>query len=100
IPVRDLRDHARLSYGKVAEFQRRGLIHFHAAIRLDGPEGATDEPPAWATADLLEDAIIAAVAAVRVTTTRPDGTALDLTWGEQLDVRPIDSPDGDGDEGV
>ena len=26
----------RLSYAKVAEFQRRGLIHFHAIFRLDG----------------------------------------------------------------
>ncbi len=26
----------KLSYAKVAEFQRRGLIHFHAIFRLDG----------------------------------------------------------------
>src|SRR5690606_31815198 len=87
---------ARLSYGKVAEYQRRGLIHFHAAIRLDGPEGATDEPPTWATAGLLEDAIIAACAAARVTTARPEGTRLDLTWGDQLDVRRIETDHDDG----
>jgi len=28
---------ARVSYVKVAEFQARGLIHFHAVIRIDGP---------------------------------------------------------------
>ena len=27
----------RVQFAKVAEFQRRGLIHFHALIRLDGP---------------------------------------------------------------
>jgi excisionase family DNA binding protein len=26
----------RVSYGKVAEMQRRGVVHFHAIIRLDG----------------------------------------------------------------
>jgi hypothetical protein len=26
----------RVSFAKVAEFQRRGLIHFHAIFRLDG----------------------------------------------------------------
>ncbi|MGW0168714.1 replication initiator protein RepSA, partial [Streptomyces sp. NPDC003343] len=33
---RELPDHARLSYGKVAEFQKRGAVHFHAVIRIDG----------------------------------------------------------------
>ena len=27
---------ARVQFAKVAEFQRRGIIHFHALIRLDG----------------------------------------------------------------
>ena len=27
-----------MQYAKVAEYQRRGLIHFHALIRLDGPD--------------------------------------------------------------
>ena len=30
----------RLSYAKVAEFQARGLVHFHAIIRLDGIDPA------------------------------------------------------------
>ena len=30
---------ASLQYAKVAEYQARGLIHFHALIRLDGPDG-------------------------------------------------------------
>ena len=29
----------RVSYAKVAEYQRRGVVHFHAIIRLDGPAG-------------------------------------------------------------
>ena len=36
----------RVSYAKVAEYQRRGVVHFHAVIRLDGPAGpATARPP-------------------------------------------------------
>ena len=31
----------RLSFGKVAEYQRRGLVHYHALIRLDGLDPAT-----------------------------------------------------------
>jgi uncharacterized Zn-finger protein len=43
--------HARLSYAKVAEYQRRGLVHFHAVIRLDGPDGPTDPCPTGITTD-------------------------------------------------
>ncbi|BFO22344.1 hypothetical protein SHKM778_87320 [Streptomyces sp. KM77-8] len=37
-----LRDCLKVSYAKVAEYQRRGAVHFHAVIRLDGPDGAED----------------------------------------------------------
>src|ERR1035438_2263291 len=47
----------RISFAKVAEYQRRGLVHFHAAIRLDGPGGPSTPPPAWVTLDLLTAAI-------------------------------------------
>jgi hypothetical protein len=47
----------RVSYAKVAEYQRRGVFHFHAVIRLDGPAGPTTTPPAWATLGLLTAAI-------------------------------------------
>ena len=34
----------RLSYAKVAEYQRRGVVHFHAIVRLDGPAGPATAP--------------------------------------------------------
>jgi hypothetical protein len=40
----------KVSYAKVAEFQTRGLVHFHALIRLDGhdpttqPRSSTNRP--------------------------------------------------------
>ncbi len=79
----------RVQFAKVAEYQRRGLVHFHAVIRLDGPHGPHDPAPAWATAELLDQAIHAAARAVLVESHRPDGTVLPLVWGEQVDVRPI-----------
>ncbi len=35
----------RVSFTKVAEYQRRGVVHFHAIIRLDGPAGPVTGPP-------------------------------------------------------
>jgi hypothetical protein len=96
---RHLRDHARVSFAKVAEYQKRGAVHFHAVIRLDGPGGGNTPPPAWATAELLTDAIEAAVSKVRVDGPTLDGRTHTLTFGEQLDVRTIRSADfKDGQE--
>jgi hypothetical protein len=89
VGARDFADHARLSYAKVAEYQRRGLVHFHAVIRLDGPDGPTDPPPAALTHQALRDAITAAARTATLTTVRPDGTPLVLGWGTQLDLRPV-----------
>ncbi|WP_329166655.1 replication initiation protein [Streptomyces sp. NBC_01717] len=89
-------DHARVSFAKVAEYQRRGAIHFHAVIRLDGPDGGDTPPPAWATSDLLADAIRAAVTAADVPGPVIDGRAHTFTFGRQLDIRPIRTADFDG----
>ncbi|MEU8710969.1 replication initiator [Streptomyces sp. NPDC048663] len=93
---RTFRDHARVSFAKVAEYQKRGAVHFHAVIRLDGPEGGDTAPPAWATAELLTDAIRAAATAVRIDGPEIDDRAHIFTFGRQLDVRPIRSADFDG----
>ncbi|MEU2776793.1 replication initiator [Streptomyces sp. NPDC007162] len=96
LPQRRLRDHARVSFAKVAEYQKRGAVHFHAVIRLDGPTGGDTPPPPWATAKLLTDAIDAAASKVRVDGPALDGRAHTFTFGRQLDVRPIRSADFDG----
>ncbi|KUN79141.1 replication initiator [Streptomyces griseoruber] len=93
---RTFRDHARVSFAKVAEYQKRGEVHFHAVIRLDGPEGGDTAPPAWATAELLTDAIQAAAAAARIDGPEIDGRTHAFAFGRQLDVRPIRSADLDG----
>jgi hypothetical protein len=93
---RDFRDHARISFAKVAEYQKRGAVHFHAVIRLDGPEGGDTAPPAWATTELLTDAIRAAATAARIDGPEIDGRSHTFVFGRQFDVRPIRSADFDG----
>jgi hypothetical protein len=79
----------RVSFAKVAEYQKRGLVHFHAVIRLDGPDGSTQPPPPCATVGVLADAIRAAASRVRVTVESDAIGERELAWGEQLDVREI-----------
>jgi hypothetical protein len=99
IRVRDFDQCARISYAKVAEYQRRGLIHFHAVIRLDGPDGADDPPPAWAHPDILTAAVLAAAhgSEVRRTLATLDGdtAAHRFAWGKQVDVKTIHAVDAD-----
>lgn len=85
------RDQARIGYARVIEYQRRGLIHFHAVLRIDGPGGPADPPPAWASPELLSEAIRSAADAVTVPVPAPDdaGSTVELAWGRQLDVQPV-----------
>jgi hypothetical protein len=96
----------RISYGKVAEMQRRGVVHFHAVIRLDGrdPDHPDDVLPTPTDLDIhaLTDAITHAATITRFTTdphpTNPAGWS--IAWGSQTDIRPITSGiDGDITDG-
>jgi hypothetical protein len=82
-----------VSFAKVAEYQRRGVVHFHAVIRFDGPGGPDLSPPGWATGALLADAVHHAAQAVTVTTPAAGShlSSRALTWGAQVDVRPINA---------
>ena len=54
LSVAKFRRRCKIAYSKVVEFQARGIIHIHAPIRLDGPQGADGPPPdiPLTTADL------------------------------------------------
>jgi len=75
----------RLSFCRVAEFQHRGVVHLHAVVRADGPEGAS--PPIGGKQ--LADACAASARSVSVSHAR--GTA---RWGQEMDVQIL----GHGDE--
>jgi hypothetical protein len=78
----------RLSYVKVVEFQRRGLVHFHVVLRADGAGGPGDRPPAWLDAEVLDAAVRKAAAAAQVAVPLTAGTTLQrAAWGRQIDVR-------------
>jgi hypothetical protein len=97
----ELRRLVRVSFAKVAEYQKRGAVHFHAIIRLDaatncGCPGCVAPPPAGFSAELLEAAVRKAAEAVTVPCPILDddqGVSLTARWGEQLDVRHIDGDD-------
>ncbi|MFF3845641.1 replication initiator [Streptomyces sp. NPDC002328] len=95
-------DQARLSFARVAEYQKRVAVHVHAVVRLDGPAGSDDEPPAWGTVELLTDAVRASARRVLVRSTySPAVGERALRWGEQIDVRTLHtSSDGPDDDAV
>ncbi|WP_246268893.1 replication initiator [Nonomuraea typhae] len=73
-----------LSFAKVAEYQRRGVVHFHAILRLDSPRGPAQPPPPWSTTEALVQAVQEAATAVTAAT-----AGRTLRWGTQLDIRPL-----------
>jgi hypothetical protein len=80
---------------KVAEYQARGVIHYHAIIRLDGTTGDCQPPPARYTAAMLSDAIRQAAAVISydtaaITAGDPDLGRI-LRFGTQIDTRVIHS---------
>ena len=97
---RELRRRVRVSYVKVAEYQRRGALHFHCVIRLDRAQPRATaqlvEPPgAGFSWELLDEAVRAAVARVTVPSPAPDDETAgwpsrEIRWGLELEVRPLD----------
>lgn len=91
----------RVSHGKVAEMQRRGAVHFHVLLRLDGVDPddrhALAPPPAGITVDDLDAAVHAAAGQIVFATPphpdRPQGWS--IAWGKQVDARRIGTGNGD-----
>ena len=110
ITQKALRGQVTVRFVKVAEYQARGVVHYHAIIRLDAPGQDYQPPPARYTAALLADAIRAAAVTVFLDTTahltrlnlKAAGTddtaavpvvganlARILRFGNQVDVRTV-----------
>jgi hypothetical protein len=88
ITQRQLRALVRLRFVKVAEYQARGVVHFHAVIRIDAAGEDYQPPPPGITADLMCEAIGQAAAAVTLVVDH-QGQALALGFGPQTDSRII-----------
>jgi hypothetical protein len=94
LSVRTVAKQVRLSYVKVAEFQRRGSVHVHALVRLDARGDEHGPPPERFSAELL--AVALELAARRVSAPgagSSDGDRVRLRWGKELDVAIIADED-------
>ncbi|MGH8920916.1 MAG: replication initiator, partial [Actinomycetes bacterium] len=71
----------------VRRYQWRGLLHFHATIRIAGPGWPADPALAGLALDAFRDAVLAAARTVCREVARSDRSALVLGGGAQVDVR-------------
>jgi len=94
VTQRQLRREVRVRFVKVTEYQHRGIVHYHAVIRLDAAGDDYQPPSPRYTVRLLEQAIWATVAAVRYDTATVMGDDASLRrilrFGTQTDTRPIE----------
>jgi len=104
VHAKQLGVHLRLQYAKVAEYQARGAVHFHALIRLDGYAPDDREtivtPHAAVTAAHLESLVDDSVRATTVhTAPHPrNHVGWPIAWGEQLDIRTVHLAPADMDD--
>ena len=84
----------RVSFAKVAEYQVRGVIHFHAIIRIDGaptddekyPAPLADVDSAW-LADLVRQSVASVEYQAPPVSCAAPGYL--LRFGNQVDARPV-----------
>jgi hypothetical protein len=93
VPATQLGEVATVQYAKVAEYQLRGVVHFHALIRLDGPrtpDGFAAASP-LIDADLLAELVRRAAALVRLSDpgVDADDPSRMLIFGRQIDARAV-----------
>lgn len=93
VPDSRLHEHASIQYAKVAEYQTRGLVHFHALIRLDGPASGGTGSPAPASIDGTDLAALVRKVVPGVTVLAEpvdhEDTPRVLAFGTQVDVRTV-----------
>jgi hypothetical protein len=88
--VRSVAKQIRLSYVKVVEFQRRGSVHIHALVRIDGIGDDLCSPDDRFTSELLATSL--ELAAKRVSAPRAGATDTSTDrarWGKEIDVAII-----------
>jgi hypothetical protein len=117
ITQKQLRQEVSVRFVKVAEYQARGVIHYHAVIRLDGPGNDYRPPGARYSTALLALAVRQAAATVALDTTGyltrailrnlapalrdaapvpviDAGVRRILRFGTQVDPRPVQGTSG------
>jgi hypothetical protein len=83
----------RLSFAKVAEFQRRGVVHLHAILRLDGAGEPFNPMPIGLDAGDLCAAARAAASRAWVDNAADSPRRGRIGFGAQCSIRPIGTSD-------
>jgi hypothetical protein len=89
VPRRQFTRTVRVSFAKVAEFQRRGVVHFHAIVRVDANTDDLEAPPLSITHTVFAEAIASAAKSVRLVVATGADEELELRFGAQTDVRQL-----------
>jgi hypothetical protein len=84
MPVRAFPDHYTVAFVKIVEYQTRGVVHYHALLRLDP---TTNNTPNDVNPDVLAGAVRLAV--TRVTAPNPLHPEQPIKWGTQADIVPV-----------
>jgi hypothetical protein len=85
VPRNRLGELVRVCFVKASEFQRRGVVHYHVVLRLDGADGPGSEPPARCTSDLLARVVASVVRDVELPVTLSQGSR-PMRWGRQTEI--------------
>lgn len=91
VPVSRVSKVVSRQYGRTAEMQARGAVHFHALFRLDGPLSEGIGAACGVGVDVMVEAIEAAFSRAQVQAPPTYGHDLTrvLRWGEQIDIRIV-----------
>ncbi|HXY45708.1 MAG TPA: replication initiator [Acidimicrobiales bacterium] len=89
MPERELKELVRLSYLKVAELQRRGVVHLHAVVRVDSVGDEVAPPAVPVPTALLSEALLKAVRAVGLEL-EVSGRIIRICFGVQLKVEALE----------
>jgi hypothetical protein len=88
----ELDTHVRVSFCKVAEFQRRGAVHLHVIVRLDAADDVIVAPPLDFDATVLAGAFLRAVRTVQVAyPARLEGRPQVARFGSECEVTVLDT---------
>ena len=83
--IAELRQILKISYLKVAEYQRRGLVHFHLVLRADGPDAAFRKPPPWINIDRLHSEFLEVITKFEMVGLHGQT----IRWGRQFDIKDL-----------
>jgi Replication initiator protein, pSAM2 len=92
VPRDRLSEVARVRFVKASEFQRRGVVHFHVVIRVDGPGDPETGAPRRCTAGMVDDVVRSVVGEIELQQPELESP---IRWGRETEIVQLE----DGDVG-